>query len=303
MKIRVRKQLIPTIFLVLLSQNILLYAQSTSQTRSSSSLTDEFVKKSDSLSEDIVVNLSGVWDIYPDKTAYPNWKTTIDVPGFYVWKKVANERFTFPDIEMSPWRIFEGHAEGLYQRTFIVPSSMAGHKIFLQFDGVNFQSDIIINGQLAGSHFGGYTPFEVNITPYVTIPSTGNTLRVQIRYFTWAFLGEFNNPQTPVGFQGASWNLGIVDSVYLVARSPVYIDDIYVQTSFRDKKILTDVTIVNCDDKEHTISLLGRVEDSGVHALSIGSQQLTIPDGETMTVSLEKNWQNPQLWSPETPHL
>jgi len=153
-KILFHKPLIRTIFLVLLSQTILFHAKSTPQTGSVSASTDKFVKEHDSFSEDIVVNLSGIWDIYPDKTAYPNWKTTIDVPGFYVWKKQANERFSFPDIEMSPWRIFEGHAEGLYYRTFIVPSSMAGHKIFLRFGGVNFSADIIINGQLACSHFG-----------------------------------------------------------------------------------------------------------------------------------------------------
>jgi len=98
-------------------------------------------------------------------------------------------------------------------------------------------------------------------------------------------------------------NLTSSMEIYNPNAFDIYIDDIFVQTSFRNKKIATDVTIVNSDDSEHTVTLLGRIEDNGIHELTIGSQQLTIPEGETRTVSLEKNWQNPQLWSPENPHL
>ena len=54
---------------------------------------------------------------------------------------------------------------------------VAGCRTFLKFGAVFYKAKIWVNGQLAGAHEGGYTPFEIDITPYLR---EKNTLAVQV---------------------------------------------------------------------------------------------------------------------------
>lgn len=51
-------------------------------------------------------------------------------------------------------------------------------KHFIRFGAVNQEAIVYINGQLAGSHTGGYTSFTFDITDYLTF--TNDTIRVQV---------------------------------------------------------------------------------------------------------------------------
>ena len=54
-----------------------------------------------------------------------------------------------------------------YKRTFTVPSSWKGKDILLNFGAVDWKADVFVNDALIGSHTGGFTPFSLNITPYL----------------------------------------------------------------------------------------------------------------------------------------
>lgn len=51
-----------------------------------------------------------------------------------------------------------------YKRTFTVPASMKGKNILLNFGAVDWETRVFVNGQLVGSHTGGYDPFSFDIT-------------------------------------------------------------------------------------------------------------------------------------------
>ncbi len=51
-----------------------------------------------------------------------------------------------------------------YRRAFTVPEEMKGKRILLRFGAVDYQCSVYINGQMAGSHIGGYTPFALDIS-------------------------------------------------------------------------------------------------------------------------------------------
>ena len=59
-----------------------------------------------------------------------------------------------------------------YKRTFTVPSSWKGKDILLNFGAVDWKADVFVNDILIGSHTGGFTPFSLNITPYLNGKST-----------------------------------------------------------------------------------------------------------------------------------
>lgn len=55
---------------------------------------------------------------------------------------------------------------GWYKRAFRLKAE-PNKRYFLRFDGVNQESEVYVNGELAGTHTGGYTAFNVDITPYL----------------------------------------------------------------------------------------------------------------------------------------
>ncbi|MCL2089081.1 MAG: beta-galactosidase [Oscillospiraceae bacterium] len=51
-----------------------------------------------------------------------------------------------------------------YKREFAIPADWSGGRTLLNFEAVDYYCEVYINGKLAGSHKGGYTPFSFDIT-------------------------------------------------------------------------------------------------------------------------------------------
>ena len=51
-----------------------------------------------------------------------------------------------------------------YKRTFELPDAMRGRRVFLRFGAVDYRCQAYVNGERAGEHTGGYTPFGFDIT-------------------------------------------------------------------------------------------------------------------------------------------
>lgn len=66
-----------------------------------------------------------------------------------------------------------------YKKIFALPDEAHGRCIFADFEGVMLACRVYCNGQLAGSHEGGYTPFSVDLTPFVR-PEKENVLVVEV---------------------------------------------------------------------------------------------------------------------------
>lgn len=54
-----------------------------------------------------------------------------------------------------------------YRRTVTLPKGFNGQKVLLHFGAVDWQADVYVNGQAAGTHKGGYDPFSFDITPHL----------------------------------------------------------------------------------------------------------------------------------------
>ena len=66
------------------------------------------------------------------------------------------------------WDVLPAYAthvgKGWYQRTFTVPPDWNGKHIRLKFDAVYETAEVWLNEKLLGTHRGGYTPFEFEVT-------------------------------------------------------------------------------------------------------------------------------------------
>ena len=67
--------------------------------------------------------------------------------------------------------------KGEYRKKFKTPN---GEIVKLHFEGVYQKAEVFINGQKAGQHAYGYTPFTVDITPYVYQDMRENEVLVKV---------------------------------------------------------------------------------------------------------------------------
>ena len=131
----------------------------------------------------ITVNLPHDWDIYeaPD----PASGATKEGGGWYPGGK------------------------GEYRKTFKTPHAEI---VRLHFEGVYQKAEIFVNGQKAGQHAYGYTPFTVDITPYLYKDKRDNEVLVKV-----------NNSEQP----NCRWysGSGIYRHVWLQTKGQQYIDE------------------------------------------------------------------------------
>ena len=56
---------------------------------------------------------------------------------------------------------------GGYRKTFTLPQSTDGKRIFIEFEGANTVTEVYLNGSFVGKHEGGYSAFRFDITDFV----------------------------------------------------------------------------------------------------------------------------------------
>ncbi len=160
-------------------------------------------------------------------------------------------------IEDGPWGTIEvpsmplaGALHSVYRKRFDVPASMAHRRIKLFFGAVYFRATVFVNGtQVGAPNMDGYLPFERDITEFVHAPSSGNT--VEVYQESWQAARSPTDPTRtifPVGENDHIFNGkpgGIWQSVCLRALPEAYIEDVFVQTSYRNNRIKLEITIRN----------------------------------------------------------
>ena len=109
------------------------------------------------------VSLDGAWDFALDPEA--RWTR----PDEVAWDR----RIVVPFAPETP-------ASGVgetgflracwYRRTFEAPALGPSERLLLRFGAVDYAATVWIDGQPAGGHDGGYTPFAVDVTPFLTGP-------------------------------------------------------------------------------------------------------------------------------------
>ena len=106
--------------------------------------------------------------------------------------------------------------KGEYRKTFKTPKADI---VKLHFEGVYQKAEVYVNGQKAGQHAYGYTPFTIDITPYLKKTSNLNEILIKV-----------NNSEQP----NCRWysGSGIYRHVWLVTTPKRHIDEqsVYVTT-------------------------------------------------------------------------
>ena len=173
---------------------------------------------------------------------------------------------------------------GWYKKTFVTPAGKDARKVRIHFEGVYQRCEVYVNGQFAGRHAYGYTPFSLDVTRFLA-PKGKNVIAVKV-----------NNSQQP----NCRWysGSGMYRSVWLETTEDVYIEEnsVFVTTknvSSRGADVSASVTVRNESEQQRTVSVSVFGE----------SKDVTLAAGASKTVTIDKHVANPRLWSPESPEL
>lgn len=193
----------------------------------------------------------------------------------------TNVNYPFP---CDPPYVPNANPAGLYVREFNLSKDWEGKQKYIVFEGVNSCFYLWINGTWVGYSQGSRVPAEFDISPYV---QAGRN-KIAVMVLKWCD-GSYIEDQDIWRFSG------IFRDVYLLARSPQHVRDVFNRTELNAG---LDHATVTCE-----LESIGHIEaqvkltDAGGQVIASGACQV---DG---TGSLVLEVERPQLWSAEAPNL
>ena len=230
----------------------------------------------------------------------------------YGWQFTHNGTTQTVDLPHD-WDIFEGPnsgkgasgtgggwfeaGKGEYRKQFTLDNGQLTRDnslVKLHFEGVYQKAEVYVNGQKAGLHHYGYTPFTVDVTKYLVSPQA--SLQGARDMLSHEVVVKVDNSEQP----NCRWysGSGIYRHVWLETMPALHIaeDGVFVSTpeiSADQAKVQVEVTVQNESQTDRNATVV------------VGGAQLmaAVKAGESKTVSTTFFVKNPKLWSPESPML
>jgi beta-galactosidase/beta-glucuronidase len=178
-----------------------------------------------------------------------------------------------------------------YQRTFTVPD-WGAEEIALNIGACDYDTWIYINGHQVGQHRGGYTPIHIAIGDYLQPGSNTITVRA----------ADSDSWQQPRGKQAGTtrWPIdydsviGIWQSVWLEPVDPVHLLNIGSHYAIDAQELQLTCELSNTFAGQLAVTLKS-------HEIVLRTAQASGQGRSEIRLTLPI--ENPELWSPETPHL
>jgi beta-glucuronidase len=175
-------------------------------------------------------SLDGVWNyiVDPYESGFYDYRAKENPNGIFKdkdWTKtkdLVEYDFSHSDTLKVPgdWntqretlKYYEGN---LWYRRLFEAKPQAGKRYFLRFDAINYTSFVYLNGTKLGSHEGGFTPFEFEVTDNLKPGTNSVVVKVDNRRKVEGVPTLFTD----------WWNYGgITRSVWLVERPQAFVRD------------------------------------------------------------------------------
>jgi len=223
------------------------------------------------------------------------WRFLTDPEGSLTPERARGEKGAREARAGLPWEAqfpdlvgYDGVA--WYWRKFQVPKEFQGKRVILRFDAVDYQAEAWLNGRRLGSHEGGYTPFEFDVTDIVKFEGE-NELTVRV-------LDPKDCSEVPNGKQSHYCNIGgLWQGVRLVARERVYVHSAFVVPDVDRSSAFVRLVVAHAEEApEEGLNLTLRILPEG------GETKAKVERGREV-YDLEVPVRKLMLWSPESPFL
>lgn len=266
--------------------------------------------------------ISSGWtfNYFPKETAPKNYETfgfddskwpVVSLP--HVWRTFETTGELHPYIPNSAEddNMYWWTGWGWYRKRFALNKEFSGRKVFIEFEGVQKNCKVWLNGKFLGEHKGAYGPFDFDITAIVKPEGAENVLAVAVNNFQEGTIPYF--PDTGGGYHEYG---GIIRNVSLVLKDQLYIPmqgsashegGTFITTPSVNEKeavvrvqtwVKNDYTIKkNCTLQTTILDGTNKVVQVLISQSSINPGQLFMFD-QTF-----KPLKPPRLWSPSNPYM
>jgi len=238
------------------------------------------------------ISLDGEWSFAPDPTG------SLDV------QHLDSAQHLRPPLHIpSSWQaqfadLRDYAGIGWYWRPISIEPPAPEQVVLLRFGAVDYRADVYVNGQKAGSHEGGYLPFELDITSFVRSGENQIAVRVADPGAKPNEVDGIRYAEIPHGKQ--NWYVqtsGLWQSVELDVRPRTRLGAVRIAAG-ADGSFRFSIEVLN--PSAVGAKLEARILDPAAKSVWEGSEALTPTRAR---YELSGRLSNPSLWSPSSPTL
>lgn len=254
-----------------------------------------------------VQSLNGKWHyiVDPYENGYYNYRLEpydkMEKPGtgaFMLNSKVQNKSELLEyDFDQSPtlnvpgdWntqddKLFYYEGTLWYKKSFDFIKKKSTNRVFLYFGAVNYIAEIYLNGKKLGTHTGGFTPFNFEITNLVKDKDNFVVVKVDNK----------RKKEAVPTLNTDWWNYGgITRDVSIVEVPETFIEDYEIQLNPKNDKQLSGFIQLNGN------SIANQKINISIPELKISQNILTDEKG---LAAVSINLKNVKYWSVQNPYL
>jgi beta-galactosidase len=184
---------------------------------------------------------------------------------------------------------------GWYRKVFYLPESDTSKKVFIEFDGVYWNSTVYLNGRKIGYRPNGYVSFRYDITSYLNFGENQNVIAVKV---------DNSNQPNSRWYSGS----GIYRNVRLIKTNPIHIDlwGTFITTPKVDSSsssISLEITLNNHTSQSRKLKVMTEIKDVEGEIVAMAFSEEVIKPDTRQQISQIIEVDKPNLWSPENPYL
>ncbi len=237
-------------------------------------------------------SLNGSWDFTPDpeftgrERGLPGdtgaWPSLITVP--FAWETAASGI----GLHWMPC--------GWYRRRVDIPAEWAGQRIILHFGAAHHLATVWVGGVEVGTHEGGYTPFEFDISDHISdVGACTVVVRVEAPVDKRELAHGKQRSSPPDDYDSCAFtpSSGIWQPVWLEPRPATYIERLTLRPTPGLDGIAADIRVagVRPVGSRLRLEVNGRALPGTERTVDAADQRVIVPIPE------------PVLWEPARPHL
>ena len=189
-----------------------------------------------------------------------------------------------------PWgsklsEVEDGGDVAWYGRSIQIPASWKGKRVFVVVGASDWETEGWFDGKKLGSHQGGYTPFEFELTDYIVYGKQQNIyFKVDDTSADWHLYGK----------QGYGNARGIWQTVYLEARGGEFIESVHFSPDIKAQKVKVEVSLPGPASEGTEVEISFKNAERGPVTAAFGGDSKA-----TFDIELP----NQHLWNLDDPYL
>ncbi len=181
-----------------------------------------------------------------------------------------------------------------YQRNVTIPADWEQKNVILHFGAVDYESEVFIDGQSVGKHWGGTSSFQFDITPYVNAGET-HSLVVSVQDDTRSGIQPGGKQSRPFRSRGVHYTrtTGIWQTVWMEPVSKYGLESFFIIPDLDQKRFYVHPRFYALKDG---LKFRAIVKDG---KKKVKESEMTASNNLICELGIKK----PKTWSPENPFL